>query len=320
MSFCYVNKGYKKFLNFFVSKNAVQEIVSDTYNPDNHVCLTATKMFGNIFNESISELYGTFGFYVNTNSPVRHLLKMSSYNSSGIITSDSSVTMPVALSVLDIYPDNMTISNGKIPFSFKIGSTSVYASSDSAKCASTLSYNRLWFHIKLNSSGTSTFEFRMNENSVYVYSFSTSSLSLGDTICFELGENIILSNIILSTISILPNEKLIGVDANVLNSTATYVDGQYRFTDSNQSINLSLSRSYPNSQTAKISRVICCIATEEKMDGDFVSQIGFRDTVVGSSYTYKSIPDEGDNVTFVSNVSDYISNIGNHQFDIIVTS
>lgn len=303
MSFCYINEGYKKMFNLITNDTDVIQVESSIFNPDSVVGCKAVSTFGILLNESIVEFYGKFSFYVDSSNPNKSVLKMSFYN---IDTSNNDLQIPnVPICYLEAYPSDFSLSSGYFPFIFNINRIRIFASSisDTRQCAKVNTFNTIWLHIKLVSSGYSTFEIRVNENPIYTYSFRMSVVDLGNAVCFDLGNDTILSNIILSDSSIDPSEKIIPLSKSFVSGTAEVIDDTYRFTADGQNVKFSLSNNnIPNNYNFLVSRIACRITPVENVGSKFKT-VKFRDTAISQNYSSASIPDVGSTHTFVANIN-----------------
>ena len=302
MSFLYVNEGYKDFYNFIKQTDGITQVESDVYNPESNVSCSSTTSFGYFVGEDISEIYGKFSFYVNKDNPPNSLLKLSFYNA---------IDASTPICYLEAYPTDSSLTNGYFPFKMVLGGQNLYAqsSTDTRHCALVKSFNTVWFHIRLASSGSCTFEIRFNNNPIYSYNFISSYTSLGKLICFDLLNDVYLSNVIMSSDSINANDKIIPLEKTLVSGTATSIEGGYKFDVNNNYVNFSLSNSnIPHDYETYVSKIVCRVTNVDSAGVDSFQYLKFRDVAVSSDYTTASIPATGEIQNFVVDVNKLSAN------------
>lgn len=312
MSFIYVNEGYKNLFNLIKQSDGVTQIESSIYNPESNVSCSSTTLFGYNVGEDIAEVYGKFSFYVDTSKPSNSLLKLSFQN--GLNAS--------AICCLEAYPSDASLTNGYFPFKLVLGNQNLYAplSSETRQCASVNAFNTVWFHIRLSSTKSSIFEIRFDNNPVFSYNFISSYTSLGQIICFDLSDNVYLSNIIMSSDEVTPTDKIIPLSKTFVSGTAESTENGYLFT-SGKNVKFSLSNpDIPQDYETYVSKIVCRATNVEAVGADDFESLKFRDAAVSSDYTAVSIPAVGDFQSFIINV-DQISmntNVTIHSAEILL--
>lgn len=323
MSFCYINEGYKRLFNFIQNDTSVTQVESSTFNPDSTVGCTATSPFGIMFDNTLSDIYGKFSFYVNSDNPAKSVFKMSFYN---LESADdiSQIQIPnIPICSLEGYPSDSELLLGYFPLILNVNRVRIFASStsDVRKCTRVNEFSTIWFHLKLATSGYHTFEIRVNEHPVYTYSFGMSLETLGNAILFDLGSDTILSNIILSDSSIDPAEKIIPLVKTFTSGTAEVIDDTYCFTTDGQNVKFSLSNSsLPTDYNTIVSRIACRVTPIENIGAAEFKTIKFRDTAVTSTYSTASLPAVGSTHTFVTNINKTAAqaNVSRHSAEIVL--
>lgn len=314
MNFLYVNEGYKDFFNYVKQSDALSQIESSVYNPESNISCASSTSFGYFIGENITEIYGKFSFYVNKANPSHSLLKLS-------FLSDKSASSPICY--LEAYPADSSLMSGGFPFKLVFGGQNIYApsSSDPRHCALVNSFNTVWFHIHLNTSGSSVFEIRFNNNPIFSYNFVISTENLGKLICFNLGSDVYLSNVIMSSDLINANDMIIPLTKTLSGGTAVSVEGGYRFLGTNNSIKFNLSNpDVPQDYETYVSKIVCRVSNVESTGVSEFEHLKFRDTAVSSSYSVDSIPATGDVQNFVVNI-DKLSmntNVNVHSVEIVL--
>lgn len=294
MSFMYVNEGYKNLFNFIKQSDGITQVESETYNPESNVSCTSSTSFGYFIGNNFDEIYGKFSFYVNKANPPHSLLKLSFQNGGN--------ASPICY--LEAYPSDATLTNGYFPFKLVLGTQNLYAptSSDPRKCALVNSFNTVWFHIRLSSSGSAVFEIKFNDNPIFSYNFISSYTSLGKLICFDLASDIYLSNIIMSSDEVTASDKIIPLTKTFISGTAESIDGGYNFT-SGDNVKFALSNpNVPHDYETYVKKIVCRVTNVESVGLDDFNALKFRDTVVSSVYSTVSIPAVGDFQSFVINI------------------